>query len=1146
MKYFFSIFCCCCFNAYSQYTISGKIQNVKGEELPYASIYLVHSKVGAVSEENGNFTLKIPEGNSFRKLDTLIVSYVGYDLKKIPIYFNNKVLLLNVTLQASPIQLKEIIILPGKEYTPEEIVKRAIKQVKKNYCREQVLMNGFYRELIKENDKWVELNEAAIMLTYIPYPQKGFIRKALRNYWDTYWSGPGFFNGGNVFMYSQYFEYFTPLEEQARILSSRVSHNYSQLGFEPDPHGGPMDLVAIDKIKYLYDFLDPNLTKEYHYALSGQSSFEGEQCYVIDFYPNVSYLKKPVGHSLNKKMKTAIYSGRMYITINDFAVVNFQCQFSADANFKGYEKRFSFPEYVMLNVNYKKYNNYRILHKVEVENRITKKSARYGNITYTCFRSLYLSMPEKSKNIKFNEEEILPLCCTSLRVSNDNYDSNFWKQYETSPSYPPIPTEIKRDLEKVSPLEKQFASRNLPIDSISRPQPLKIPYVQNYNYVSTIDDYHWLTQKDDTLTQGYLYEENKYYKDVFQKLNKYRKSFLYHYRHMYKPDTIQEIINKEPYQWQLDEEGHTCLFIVDSVASSKKIFDYSVASNEKTNFLIEKYKLRNEKIAYLYSERGDVSFTLIVKPFGENYTIDSISKVTDFLWLNDSVILYVQASATERSYKLLSHKSGDPTASDSLLYMEKDTEFDISLTESISGQYIFIISESLDENEWRYLNRDSNKIELHLISARKAGHSYTVHHFKGNSFYAITNRTKNEVVQFSVDNSSEKNWSTLYISDNTIEDIALTKNYLAIKEYLNTGLVLKYLHLATKKVSEFSFEENLYSFDFVEGKNDTNTFQIDYQSPVTTYSLLNINLNTVQSKIVEKELLQDNFIPGNYKSETVWATAEDGKKIPVTLFYHEQKSKEALNGVLLKAYGAYGAKRYPEFDVENIIYANQGFIVAYAHVRGGGELGKEWYSEGKGMNKMNSFEDYISAAKYLQEKFNISPKKFAGYGLSAGGLIVGYAANNYPELFNTLILDRPYLDVINTMTNEDIPLTTSEYKEWGNPKDSLSFNYILKYSPYQNIKAQSFPNMMFLAKFNDEQAPYWQIAKSAAKIRNNNQSNSIILLNTDLNSGHRGSVNPGNSIGEMADRYAFIMYTIMDRNKISVDSSGINNNNSNR
>ena len=1107
-------------NCFSQ-QIRGSIKNTKGDVLPYASIYLLNSKIGTTSDENGIFALKITQ---LLKLDTLVVSYIGYEKYKTPVYLNNTNSKISVILKNTSTNLTEFVVETLPYYPPKEIIKKAIKNIKKNYSRENILSDGFYRELVKEDDKYIALNEAAIQLKYAPYPQKGFIHQAFKAYYDystLAWNQIP----TSVFYHMSRFTSYIPIDDdQIKIVSSRTSNNNTKYGIESSPVGGPGDLIALDKIKYLYDFLDPKLMDKYHYKQFSEEYFGNEHCYVIDFYPKEIY-KNKVFQSLSKKMMYPIYVGRIYISAKTFVVVNFQYQLSNNVDFSIYKNDPRIPDFIKVNVDYKKHNNQWMLNTVTTEQQ---KNIKIGSktVTYTCLRSLQLENP-KIKKVEFNNDSVAFITKSmQLRYFYNKYDELFWRNYQLSSVYPKLPKKIQTDLEETTPLEKQFLSLNLPIDSI--PQPISKKEAFNLIYFSdTINDnYHWLNNKSSDEVVNYLTSENNYYNNVLFKLNDSIKGFYYRYNNIFKhvTDTIKSVnyftLNNIKCRYKQAESGNIGLYGLLNDSTEKLLLDVSKISKGKPNFWIESTQLNNNaQLAYAYSQKGSITNTLVI-----THLEYEIPNVYNFLWLNDTTILYTKTDSTQRSFALMAFNLNNKTTQ--LIYEEKDKTFDVSIKKSTSEQYIFVVVESHNEREFYYLNKGETVITLHPIVKRLQNHNYTIDHKEGSYFYGITNRNKGnyEVVEISIQKPSLENWKTLYSTSNPIEDFYITKDFIAIQEYNKTTLQLKYINKSSKKVDEITFAENSFSFYFNKNKLDTsNTFQIDYESPKTPYVTYFITLENGNKTILEQEEFTIN--KNSYKIETV-AVNNNQIKVPITLFYDEELIKDTIKGIILKSYGAYGAKYYPEFNAEDKVYVDLGFIIAFAHVRGGGELGDEWYNNGKQLSKINSFEDYIACAKFLTNKYEIDPKQLTGYGLSAGGLIMGYVANNYPELFGTLIFDRPYLDVLNTMMDSTLALTTMEYDEWGNPNEAAYYNYIKSYSPYQNITKQKYPNMLFFSGYHDEQTPYWQVAKSVAKYRENNTSNTLILLNTDMSGGHRGSTNSTQNTNKLAAKFSLINYTL--------------------
>lgn len=1106
-------------NCFSQ-QIEGSIKNTKGEALPYASIYLMDAKIGTTSDENGKFILKTTQQ---LKLDTLVVSYIGYEKYKTPIYLNNTNSIIPITLKNTSTNLSEFIVESLPFYPPEEIIKKAIKNTKKNYSRENTLSNGFYRELVKEDHAYIVLNEAAIQLKYAPYPQKGFLHQAFKAYYD-YDNLPWNDRPQSVFRNMHRFLSFIPInDDQVIIVSSRNSFNNTKYGIESSPVGGPADLIALDKIKYFYDFLEPKLIDKYHYKQFGEEYFQGTHCYVIDFYPKKIY-ETQIRQGLNEKMQFPIYVGRIYIEAKTFAIVNIQYQLSINADFSNY-RDWEFPNYLKVNVNYKKHENFWMLNTVETEQR---KNIPIGKrtVSYTCLRFLQLENPI-IKKIDFNHDSVAFLTKSfMLRYFNNRYNDKFWSKYQFSSSYPKLPKDVKIDLERTTSLDNQFLSLNLPIDSIHQPIAKKENFNRIYFSDTIKDNYHWLSNKGSDEVVNYLETENNYYNDVLFKLNDSIKGFYYRYNNIFQTlaDTSKIVkyftINGVKCRYKQVENGNTGLYKILNDSTDELLLNVTKVSEKKPNFWIESIQLNNTaQLAYTYSQKGSITNTLVIS--NSEYEIQN---VYEFLWLNDTTILYTKTDASARSSQLKVFYLNSKT--DSLIYEERDKTFDISIKKSTSNKYIFIIIESHNEREYYYLGESKTNIVLNPIVKRLQNHNYTIDHRDGNSFYGITNKNKGnyEVVEIPIQNPSIENWKTLYTTTNPIEDYYITKNFIAIQEYNKTTLQLKYINKTSQKVNDLKFTENTFSFYFNKNKLDTsNTFQIDYESPKTPYTTYFIDLENGNKTIIEQEEFTIN--KNSYKIETVDAN-NNHTKVPITLFYDEELIKDTINGIILKSYGAYGAKYYPEFNAEDKVYVDLGFIIAFAHVRGGGELGDEWYGNGKLLSKINTFEDYVVCAKFLTNKYKIQSKQLTGYGLSAGGLIMGYVANNYPQLFGTLIFDRPYLDVLNTMMDSTLALTTMEYDEWGNPNDSAYYKYIKFYSPYQNITKHNYPNMLFFSGYYDEQTPYWQIAKSVAKYRENNTSKSLILLNTDLSGGHRGSTNSTKNTNKLAAKFSLINYTI--------------------
>ena len=1131
-KIFFLIGFFQCLMCFSQNTviIEGKITDNKGEPLPYASIYLKNNKIGTASDELGKYTLRIKNFNGLKKIDTLKVSYIGYKEYLNALYINSNHYVVNPKLIESISILEEVVVSVNQKRIPaEDIIKKTISSIKHNFNQKEVVLSGFYRELIKEDEKWIELNEAAINLDYNNYPQKGFIKKAWREYWDRGATSSYAKTYGDVFRHSQYFPYYTSSFDKAHIISSRVSLNQSKYGKEPAPLGGPMDLVSLDKAKYLYDFLDPKLVKYYIYNLKREEIIDGKSYYVLNFKPRNSYLKS-IAHRWDKKFNEAVYVGQIYILKENFSILKFHFQFSTDSNFGIYQRSIFFPDFLSAEVNYQNFNGKQILKNISIKQR---KTIDIGakKASYICRRDLSVLAVKPFDKETDNPSDVLEFTNTSsLREFSTKYDSVFWKNPSIFQYLPEIPKKIKADLEIVATLENQFKERNITVESLTKPRPLKEDHFIQYSSTKLPDSYFWLSNPEDNRTLNYLQSENLYAKNVLQKgdLNYYRKRFYNHYFNFYKADSSKTplIIDGKEYSWRQKENGEVALFELENNKPTQAIFNYSNAQKDKKNFYLNKYIITKNNFIYSFEQDGDISSTLVFEPITTSNRAYKINNISNFLKINDSTIVYTKRDSTKRSFQLYAHNI--ISKKDKLLLQEDDKRFDISITKSSSNNYLIVKVGSLNSNDLSLINLNEDKLIVKSIATRKIDTTYEVDHFNKNIFYFnLTTKTGSILYQNMGDEFHKLNKTELYKSNKTIEEFHETNDYLVFSEYHTNGLRLKYYNKNNRIIKEIELADAISSFKIItDNVEDNNNIIIEYESPITTYRKLQIDLETGKVIELKREELSERISTENYEIKKTWAKNDDGIKIPITLLYDKNKVSNKIKGIIIKTYGAYGAKRYPSFNAEDIIYVKEGFIIAFTHIRGGGELGLSWYKSGRELEKINGLEDYITCVKHLTKSYKLKQSQVIGYGLSAGGLVMGYAANNYPNLFNTIIFDRPYLDVINTMTNEQLPLTTMEYEEWGNPNKIEVFNYQLKYSPYQNITQKNYPNMLFYSNFKDVQTPYWQIAKSVAKYRDHSVQNNLILLHTDFNAGHKGSVNYEYKIDRMADQFAFIQYSL--------------------
>lgn len=1108
MKFFHTILALClAFQAFGQLNVSGRVFNENNEALPFAAVYLSESKTSAVSDIDGNFDLEIPANIIQTHLDTLIVSYVGFERATVPIYFSvDTKSIPTIILKSNDHLLKKIEVFADQSYTPEEIVLEAIKNIKKNYSREQTYMRGFYREAVQEEGNWIVLNEAAFDLTYSAYPKRNIAKQASRHYWNKEYTRNNIFRQSDVFIHLMQYPYYVSKKDRIRFQQMRSSENHSRFGINASPVGGPMDLIAFDKVKYMTDFLDPDLMEQYVYKLPGISEINGQACYVIDFYPNPETRKQGV-LSVLEKFRYAIYSGKIYIDKTDFSVHKIEGQFASGINLRSL-KGSGAPvmKYLGFEINYERVKGRMILQNVKTEQRNIKNLGN-NSLAYTCFRELHLTDPVKY-NAGKHKEKFVEKVPRIISIANEcpEYLPVYWKVFEQGPLYKELNDDLVKQLEAETDLKNQFSNINLKAKEVEAPVNRKVAGKLKTKFESIPDDYRWIWREEEAL-KTYLYAENRYYNQVMRKWNADQKQFYRAYGKIDLRDTVySNSLQPKPSEctWKYDEKGNYKLY-----RNQQELINYTTLSKGKVSFNIEQIEFSNQgALAYTYSEKDQLFNALDINLEGQ---ITSIKNVNDFLWLNDSVILYTSVDHTSRSSKLYAHNLKNKIEADSLLYVEKDPTYDIHLKKSTSGLFNWLVVQNMDFTEYYEL---SDSLTLVRRINRDDRLRCQIEHFGGEYVWLLLNnslyRTKGAFITTDT--------KLMCKTEHPITAFRETKDFIALIEFnINTCNLIAF-NKAENEASRIELSTNPVGIRFLYSEISNNIIQLVTEGYLEGNKTWEINLETGNKKLLNEKVLTAGK---HYESELLWVKHE-AVKVPVTTYYAKENLKEP-KGLILKAYGAYGATQYPQFNQEDLVYLNEGVIVAYVHCRGGGELGDSWYQGGKKQKKGYTFHDFIVATEFLQKKFNISPENTIGYGTSAGGTIMGYVANNRPELYGALIFDKPYLDVLGTMINDSLPLTTLEYEEWGNPNDQRVHDYMKMWSPYQNIKSQSHPNMLFLGKYYDQQALIQQVASSVSKYREYNQGTNLILFQTDFNSGHRGAKNQASIWQEKAQIYAFIM-----------------------
>jgi oligopeptidase B len=534
-------------------------------------------------------------------------------------------------------------------------------------------------------------------------------------------------------------------------------------------------------------------------------------------------------------------------------------------------------------------------------------------------------------------------------------------------------------------------------------------------------------------------------------------------------------------------------------------------------------------LAYSTDNTGYRQYTLRVKDLRNGKLFpENIERVDNVVWATDNkTMFYVTEDAvTKRSDKFFRHILG--TDQSDLVYEEKDELFDIGVGRSRDKAVIFLEAASKTSTESRYLPADKPAGDLKIVLPRQPNHEYDVDH-RGNLFYIRTNKGAQNfrVVTAPVSDPSEKNWKE-FVSHRPavkVEAISLFADHAVLSEWENGLQQLEIIDFKNNKRKHIEFPEPVYSAGLGTNREfNTTVVRYNYNSLVTPNSVFDYDMNTGKATLMKQTEVPGGFDRGNYKSERVFATASDGTRIPMSMVYRKGVKLDGTAPLLLYAYGSYGISIPPNFSSSRLSLLDRGVIYVIAHIRGGGELGEEWRQAGRMMNKMNTFTDFIACADTLVKTKYTSSDRLVIQGGSAGGLLMGAVSNMRPDLFKAVVAQVPFVDVLNTMLDASLPLTTSEYIEWGNPNEKPAYEYMKQYSPYDNVGKKNYPAMLVKVSVNDSQVPYWEGTKLVAKLRALKTDNNPLLLKVNFGAGHGGSSGRYDALRETAFDFSFMLW----------------------
>ncbi len=540
----------------------------------------------------------------------------------------------------------------------------------------------------------------------------------------------------------------------------------------------------------------------------------------------------------------------------------------------------------------------------------------------------------------------------------------------------------------------------------------------------------------------------------------------------------------------------------------------------------------NKLLAYGIDTVSRRRYTIYFKNLETGELLEDLIRNTTggSVWANDNETVFytVKNMETLRSERIKKHKLGNDHAADKEVYYEADEEFNVGAGKTKSKKFLLIYSRQTLSTEVRFLDASDPDGEFRIIQPREKDLEYSIKHY-GDYFFIRTNKdgAKNfKLMKTPVDNPGMENWVDVipHRDDVLLQSIEIFKNWLVLNERINGLLNLRIIPWDDSPEHYIDFGEETYTARIsVNPEFDTKILRYGYSSLTTPYSTFDYNLETHDKTLMKEQEVLGDFDKNNYEAKRLWATADDGTKVPISLVYRKPIDLDGTNPLLLSAYGSYGSSSDPYFGSDRLSLLDRGFVFAIAHIRGGSEMGRWWYEDGKLLRKKNTFTDFNDCAEYLIEAGYTSPDKLFAIGRSAGGLLMGAIVNSQPELYKGVIAVVPWVDVVTTMLDESIPLTTGEFDEWGDPNEKEYYDYMLSYSPYDNVTVQEYPNMLVTTGLWDSQVQYWEPAKWVAKLRDMKTDDNRLLLHINMEAGHGGASGRFERYKITALEYAFML-----------------------
>lgn len=666
-----------------------------------------------------------------------------------------------------------------------------------------------------------------------------------------------------------------------------------------------------------------------------------------------------------------------------------------------------------------------------------------------------------------------------------------------------------------------------------------------------VDEYYWLREREDAEVIAYLEAENAYTQATMAHTESLQEQLFDEIR-----SRIEETDESVPYRlrdyyyYTRNEEGKDYPIYArkrDSLDAREEVMlDANELAEGKSFFALQGLQVSEgqDLIAFATDTVGRRIATIRFKDLRTGVLLDDvIPGVTgNMAWAADNRTLFYsrQDPNTLRSYRILRHVLGTAAADDEVVFEEADEEFGTYVYRTKSREYIIVGSAQTLSNEYRILSADDPQGEFRVFLPRQREHEHSIDHF-GDYFYVRTNsgahdgatsqasapRAKNfRLVRTPVDRTAPEHWQEVipHRDDVLLQGFEIFSDHLVISERRDGLMRLRVRPWSGAAEHYIEFDEPAYlAYVSTNPEFDTRTLRFGYTSLTTPTSIYDHDMESRDRTLLKRDKVLGGYDPADYRTERLYATARDGTRVPVSLVYRRDLRRDGPQPLLLYGYGSYGASMDASFSSLRLSLLDRGFAYAIAHIRGGQEMGRQWYDDGKLLEKMNTFTDFIDVAEHLVAERYTTPGQLYAQGGSAGGLLVGAAINLRPDLFHGVIAAVPFVDVVTTMLDETIPLTTFEYDEWGNPNDRTYYDYMLSYSPYDNVTAQHYPNLLVTSGLHDSQVQYWEPTKWVARLRTNKTDDNRLLLKTNMEAGHGGASGRYRRWREIAFEYAFLL-----------------------